>query len=246
MTGKYVLNSTLDKIIATAEKIRASVDLINNQSDFDNTKRLMDTLCSQVSEIPLMFTEDLYDFKGTSKAITSNAFIGDSGSTSGVIAYSIADRYISVYEVDDGYDYSIIGPEFKEIDGGVYDDPNVSIETVLEYVVEELVAAPNDNPAKGSIKAGDKLVPVDYDKLTNSMELKEQLDHLFEDVSKSIETIEDEGGLNECMEALDKIKQSLKDAEYVYGFPNWSVNKMKEIYRILLKKYYAKQSDIMY
>lgn len=39
------------------------------------------------------------------------------------LAFQIGDRYISIQEVDDGYDYSIMGDDYKEIDGGVYDNP---------------------------------------------------------------------------------------------------------------------------
>ena len=37
------------------------------------------------------------------------------------LAFSIADRFISIQEVDGGYDYSIMGADYKEIDGGIYD-----------------------------------------------------------------------------------------------------------------------------
>lgn len=41
------------------------------------------------------------------------------------LAFQIADRYISIQEVDGGYDYSIMGADYKEIDGGVYDNPDM-------------------------------------------------------------------------------------------------------------------------
>lgn len=37
------------------------------------------------------------------------------------LAFQIADRYISIQETEGGYDYSIMGADYKEIDGGVYD-----------------------------------------------------------------------------------------------------------------------------
>lgn len=43
------------------------------------------------------------------------------------LAFSIADRFISIQEVEGGYDYSIMGADYKEIDGGVYDNPDVTI-----------------------------------------------------------------------------------------------------------------------
>ena len=41
------------------------------------------------------------------------------------LAFSIADRFISIQEVEGGYDYSIMGADYKEIDGGIYDNPDV-------------------------------------------------------------------------------------------------------------------------
>ena len=43
------------------------------------------------------------------------------------LAFSIADRFISIQEVEGGYDYSIMGADYKEIDGGIYDNPDVTI-----------------------------------------------------------------------------------------------------------------------
>ena len=43
------------------------------------------------------------------------------------LAFQIADRFISIQEVDGGYDYSIMGADYKEIDGGMYDNSDVSI-----------------------------------------------------------------------------------------------------------------------
>lgn len=35
------------------------------------------------------------------------------------LAFQIADRFISIQETEGGYDYSIMGTDYKEIDGGV-------------------------------------------------------------------------------------------------------------------------------
>lgn len=82
----------------------------------------------------------------------------------------IADRYISIHEVDGGYDYSIMGADYWEIDGGVYDNPDVSIREALNDIVDDLKSAPDHNGAKGNIQAEDELIPIDYDELMDKVE----------------------------------------------------------------------------
>ena len=86
------------------------------------------------------------------------------------LAFQIADRYISIQEVDRGYDYSIMGADYKEIDGGVYDNSDVTIREALTDIVDDLKAAPDHNGAKGSIKEKDELIPIDYDGLMEKVE----------------------------------------------------------------------------
>jgi len=86
------------------------------------------------------------------------------------LAFQIADRYISIQEVDGGYDYSIIGADYKEIDGGVYDNPDVTIREALTDIIDDLKVAPHYNGAKGNIKSNDELIPIDYDGLMEKVE----------------------------------------------------------------------------
>ena len=86
------------------------------------------------------------------------------------LAFQIADRYISIQEVDGGYDYSIMGADYKEIDGGVYDNPDVTIREALTDIINDLKAAPDHNGAKGNIKNDDELIPIDYDGLMEKVE----------------------------------------------------------------------------
>lgn len=81
------------------------------------------------------------------------------------LAFKIADRIISIQECDDGYDYSIMDEHYREIDGGVYDDPAVDINFVLLSIVEELKENPDTNGAKGNITKESKLIPLDYDEV---------------------------------------------------------------------------------
>ena len=86
------------------------------------------------------------------------------------LAFQIADRYISIQEVDGGYDYSIMGADYKEIDGGVYDNPDVTIREALTDIIDDLKVAPHYNGAKGNIKSNDELIPIDYDGLMEKVE----------------------------------------------------------------------------
>ena len=86
------------------------------------------------------------------------------------LAFQIADRYISIQEVDGGYDYSIMGADYKEIDGVVYDNPDVTIREALTDIIDDLKSAPDHNGAKGSIKEKDELIPIDYDGLMEKVE----------------------------------------------------------------------------
>ena len=86
------------------------------------------------------------------------------------LAFSIADRYISIQEVEGGYDYSIIGADYKEIDGGIYDNPDVSIREALYDILEDLKSKPDYNGAKGNIQREDELIPMDYDELMEKAE----------------------------------------------------------------------------
>ena len=86
------------------------------------------------------------------------------------LAFSIADRFISIQEVDGGYDYSIMGADYKEIDGGIYDNPDVTIREALHDILEDLKSQPDYNGAKGNIQREDELIPMDYDGLMEKAE----------------------------------------------------------------------------
>ena len=91
------------------------------------------------------------------------------------LAFSIADRYILIHETDEGYDYSILGEDYREIDGGVYDDSNVTIREVLQGIVEDLQQNPDINGAKGRITGDRELVSVNYGELEEKMENAERI-----------------------------------------------------------------------
>lgn len=60
------------------------------------------------------------------------------------IAYSVDnDKFIGVQTCEDGYDYSVYDTDYKLIDGGVYDNPDISIYSVLKTVIDEYCASAN-------------------------------------------------------------------------------------------------------
>lgn len=92
------------------------------------------------------------------------------------LAFQIADRFISIQEADGGYDYSIMGADYKEIDGGVYDNPDASIREALNDIVEDLKENPFDNGARGNIGGSDELIPIDYDGLMEKVEVANRIE----------------------------------------------------------------------
>ncbi|WP_418494892.1 DUF3849 domain-containing protein [Enterocloster bolteae] len=53
------------------------------------------------------------------------------------IAYQTGKGYFSIQTVSDGYDYTIYGRDFREIDGGVYDNPDISIGEAMEAILSD-------------------------------------------------------------------------------------------------------------
>lgn len=94
------------------------------------------------------------------------------------LAVAIADRYISIHEVDDGYDYTIYDRNYKELDGGVYDNPDISIREALNEIVTDLREPHYDivrdvyyrDPVQGQVDSNSKVQLVDYDILVERAE----------------------------------------------------------------------------
>ncbi|MDO4339065.1 MAG: hypothetical protein Q4C91_13440 [Eubacteriales bacterium] len=84
-------------------------------------------------------------------------------------------RFISIQETEGCYDYSIMGADYKVIDGGVYDKPDVSIREALDDIVMDLKENPFDNGARGNIRDGNELIPIDYDGLMEKSEVADRM-----------------------------------------------------------------------
>ena len=79
------------------------------------------------------------------------------------MAFSINDKFVSIQTCDDGYDYSIYDANYKLLDGGVYDNPDISIYAALKDILEDI-----------GITERDERIPVDYEELIEKGEAVEQ------------------------------------------------------------------------
>lgn len=86
------------------------------------------------------------------------------------MAFSIEDRYIYIQDATEGYDYTIYGSDMKEIDGGVYDDTDISIYEALDEIVADLREYPDGNIVKGNVKEYSPLVPINLEKFEEMLE----------------------------------------------------------------------------
>ena len=53
------------------------------------------------------------------------------------MAFSIKDKFVSIQTCTEGYDYSVFDADYKLVDGGVYDNPDISIHAALKDVLGE-------------------------------------------------------------------------------------------------------------
>ena len=93
-------------------------------------------------------------------------------------AYKLGDRYISIQRTDEGFDYSIYDERYHLLDGGVLDDPDISIGEVLKQITDELKQPVYDaerdtythTALQGSIRQKDVAEAVDYDDLMEKVD----------------------------------------------------------------------------
>ena len=78
------------------------------------------------------------------------------------MAFAVKDKFVSIQTCTEGYDYSIYHADYNLFDGGVYDNPDVSIHVALRDIIEDFGAKRSD------------LISVDYDELTEKAEAVEQ------------------------------------------------------------------------
>lgn len=125
------------------------------------------------------------------------------------LAFQLADRFITIQEVEDGYDYTIYDSDLHELDGGVYDNPELSIREALGEIVDDLkhphyneeTGQYADSMLRGTIKAEDELIPMDYEEITEKAEEANQI--IPPKVSSIIENFKEK--TNECFHNIDDL-----------------------------------------
>ena len=101
------------------------------------------------------------------------------------LAFRLADRYISIQEATEGYDYTIYDMDYRELDGGVYDNPDITIRQALDEIVTDLKEPMHRSSLEGSIRTDDELIPIDYDGLIEKAEQAEK-EHLEERIRTEV------------------------------------------------------------
>ena len=101
------------------------------------------------------------------------------------LAVHIADRYILMHECEEGYDYSILDEQYHLLDGGVYDNPDITIRRAMDMVIADLKEPRflvvteqyyRDEYLQGEVYAGSEAEIVNFEELSEKAEEVEQAD----------------------------------------------------------------------
>ena len=79
------------------------------------------------------------------------------------MAFSIKDKFVSIQTCTEGYDYSVFDADYRLIDGGVYDNSDISIHAALKDILEDF-----------GLSGQDKRIPVDYEEIMKKTEAVER------------------------------------------------------------------------
>jgi len=110
------------------------------------------------------------------------------------MAFQIADRYLTIQTVDEGYDYSIYDDNYQLLDGGIYDSPDLPIMEVVNELVADLKepmpgAATETyyrNKIQGNVSHGDELIPLDYEEFIERAEQANRIEAVTEQPEASL------------------------------------------------------------
>ena len=97
--------------------------------DFIQCKNGIDTLIYDCQKVEGWLNPEIYN---TFKEIRNSLKVHDTQ-----IAYQIGERYFTIQTVEDGYDYTFYDKDYLELDGGVYDNPDISISEAMKNILEE-------------------------------------------------------------------------------------------------------------
>ena len=97
--------------------------------DFIQCKNGIDTLIYDCQKVEGWLNPQIYN---TFKEIGNSLEVHDTE-----IAYQIGVQYFTIQTAEDGYDYTFYDKDYLELDGGVYDNPDISISEAMENILEE-------------------------------------------------------------------------------------------------------------
>ena len=156
--GEYHEGLTLDEAIKIYEQITESTKGFTAEGhfgtwhsiqmqEFHNEKFFQmrhDEFGEQVADIIVneqgqVIAEDLWHgFSPEAMKLIGEYLLSKSLYQKKEVAYLLPDNgYFMIHETDGGYDYTFYNHEFKELDGGVYDNPEVSIAEATEDILND-------------------------------------------------------------------------------------------------------------
>lgn len=125
----YILPSSQHEIIIlpdygeyVAEELTGLVQEVN-QTDAVGEDKLSDVVLH-------------YDAQRKVLERAENVNVMDAQETIRELAYEVGDRYLLIHETDEGYDYTFYGKNYLDLDGGLYDNPDVTIREALVDILD--------------------------------------------------------------------------------------------------------------
>lgn len=87
------------------------------------------------------------------------------------IALKVKDRYVCCQLCDDGYDYTIYTEDYILLDGGIYDNQELTMPQVVREILADILL---DDFLRGCVEEESQLLKVDYDTIMEQSLLVEQ------------------------------------------------------------------------
>ena len=161
-----------------------------SREDIDVTKRLIEA--GKIMNIPVLDhiivgggTAERFSFKEANPEmfnVSERAEYAVHEPEQDEAAYKLGDRYIGIQRTDEGFDYSIYDETYHLLDGGVLDDPDITIGEVLKQITDELKQPVYDaehdrythTELQGNIRQKDMPEEIDYDDLMEKADEKGQ------------------------------------------------------------------------
>jgi hypothetical protein len=101
------------------KELRASMEVIRKEAN------------SMINEID-GHLEDIRKEREQDRQLTAESVQQDAE-----YAFKVGDKFFTIQQVEDGYDYTFYDANLKELDGGVYDDPDITITGAMKEILKD-------------------------------------------------------------------------------------------------------------